>query len=163
MSARINSELMISMSRIGIHGAEFVDDVVVFETTDDLDDGVGFTDGGEELVAEARAFGGALDQAGDVHELDGGGHQLVGAGDFREHGEAGIGHGDDADVRIDGAEGIVGRLRLAGAGHGIEEGRFSDVGQSYDSGLEHGGGRVGEKMPQGRGKTQIFAVVFGWG
>ena len=111
-----------------IDGAEFVDDVVVFETADDLDDGVGFADVGEELVAEAGAFGGAFDEAGDIDELDGGGHQLVGAGDFREHGEPGVRHGDDADVRIDGAEWIVRRLRLAGAGDSIEECRFSDVG-----------------------------------
>ena len=48
--------------------------------------------------------------------------------------EPGVGHGDDADVRIDGAEGIVGRLRLAGAGDGVEEGGLADVGQSDDSG-----------------------------
>ena len=61
----------------GIDGAEFVDDIVVFEAAHDLDDGVGFADGGEELVAEAGALGGPLDQAGDIDELDGGGHQTV--------------------------------------------------------------------------------------
>ena len=48
-----------------------------------------------------------------------------------------VGHGDDADVGVDGAEGIVGRLRLAGAGDGVEQGGLADVGQSDDSGSEH--------------------------
>ena len=48
-----------------------------------------------------------------------------------------VGHGDDADVGVDGAEGIVGRLRLAGAGDGVEQRGLADVGQSDDSGSEH--------------------------
>ena len=38
---------------------------------------------------------------------------------------------------IDGAERIVGRLRLAGAGDGVEQGGLADVGQTDDSGSEH--------------------------
>ena len=45
-----------------------------------------------------------------------------------------IGHGDDAHVGIDGAKRVIGRLRLAGAGDGVEEGGFAHVGQSDDSG-----------------------------
>ena len=47
-----------------------VDDVLVLEAAHDLDDRVDLADVLEELVAEALALGGALDQAGDVHELD---------------------------------------------------------------------------------------------
>ena len=47
------------------------------------------------------------------------------------------GHGDDADVRVDGAERIVGRLGFAGAGDGVEESGLADVRQSDDSGSEH--------------------------
>ena len=48
-----------------------------------------------------------------------------------------VGHGDDADVGVDGAERIVRRLRLARAGDGVEQGGLADVGQTDDSGSEH--------------------------
>jgi hypothetical protein len=47
-----------------------MDDVFVLEAADDADDGVGFADVGQELVAQAFAFRGAGDQAGDIDELD---------------------------------------------------------------------------------------------
>ena len=46
-----------------------------------------------------------------------------------------IGHGDDAGVGVDGAEGIVGRLGL-GRGEGVEDGAFADVGQANDSAVQ---------------------------
>ena len=49
--------------------------------------------------------------------------------------EALIGHGDDAGVGVDGAEGIVGGLRL-GRGEGVEDGGFADVGQADDSAVQ---------------------------
>jgi hypothetical protein len=45
-------------------------DVLVVEAADHLDDGVDLADVGQELVAEALALARALDQAGDVDELD---------------------------------------------------------------------------------------------
>ena len=56
---------------------------------------------------------------------------------LRQHFEPRVGHGHDAEVRIDRAEGIIRRLRLAGAGDGVEESRFADVRQTDDSGAEH--------------------------
>ena len=119
-----------------------MDDVVVLETTNHLDDGIGLADVGEELVAEAGTFGCAFHQTGNVDELDGSGHSLLRLGHLGEFVETRVGHGDHADVGVDGAEGIVGGLRLAGAGDRIEQGGFSDVGKAYDSGFEHGGGRL---------------------
>jgi hypothetical protein len=52
-------------------------DVVVLKTADDLDDGVDFADVGEELVAEPLARARALDQAGDVDELEDGGDDFL--------------------------------------------------------------------------------------
>jgi hypothetical protein len=49
-----------------------VDDVLVFKAAHHVDDGVGFADVGQELVAQAFALGGAGHQAGDVHEFDDG-------------------------------------------------------------------------------------------
>ena len=70
----------------GVDAAVDVDDVGVVEAADDVDDGVGFADVGEELVAEAFAFAGAGDEAGDVDEFDDGGLGLLGLDDFRGSG-----------------------------------------------------------------------------
>ena len=109
-------------------------DVVVLEAADDLDDGVDFADVGEEFVAEPLPGAGALDEAGDVDELEDGGDNFLRLGDGAEFFQALIGDGDDAVVGVDGAEGIVGRLRLAGARDRVEERAFPDIGQTDDSG-----------------------------
>ena len=44
------------------------------------------------------------------------------------------GHGDDALIGLDGAKGIICRLRLARACDGVEERALSDVGETDDSG-----------------------------
>ena len=61
---------------------------------------------------------------------------LAEARDGRELVEPRIGHGDAADVRLDGAERIVGRLRRLGGGERIEQGRLADIGQADDSTVE---------------------------
>ena len=91
----------------------------------------------EEFVAEAFALRRALDEAGDVHEFNRRRDDDVGFGDFCEQLEPRVRHGDDADVRVNGAEGIIRRLGLARARDGVEQGGFAHVGQSDDSSFEH--------------------------
>ena len=112
-------------------------DVVVLETADHLDDGVNLADVAEELVAEALARTGALDEAGDVDEFDGGRDELFGAGNLGEHFEAGIRDGDHPDIRVDRAKGIVGGLGLACAGDRIEQGGFANIRETDDTCGEH--------------------------
>ena len=59
-----------------------MNDVVVFEATYDLDDGVDFPDVGEKLVAETLAFAGAGDEAGDIDKFDRGWDHHIGFGDI---------------------------------------------------------------------------------
>ena len=87
-----------------------MDDVVVVKAAHDVDDGVGFADVGEELVAQAFAFARARNQAGDVDELDDGGLHFCGLTIFANFRHARVGYFDDADVGFDGAEGIVRRF-----------------------------------------------------
>ena len=119
----------------GVDAAGDVDDFGVVEAADDVADGVGGADVAEELVAEAFALGGAFDEAGDVDELHGGGDEGFGLDELGDFGEALVGHGDDAGVGVDGAEGIVGGLRL-GRGEGVEDRGFSDVGEANDSAVQ---------------------------
>ncbi len=68
-----------------------------------------------------------------VDELDRRGDELGRTAHLAEHLEPFVRHGHDADVRIDRAKGVVRRLRLAGAGDGVEEGGFAHVGESDDA------------------------------
>ena len=113
-----------------------VGDVGILEAAQDVDDRVHLADVAEELVAQALAPAGAAHQAGDVDELQLRRHQL---GRFGQHGAAVeplVGDGDPADVRLDGAEGIVGRFGRRGRGQRVEEGRLADVRQADDAALE---------------------------
>ena len=103
-----------------------------------MGDGVGLTDVGQELVAQAFTFGGAFYQAGDVDELHAGRDDALGLDDGGQGVQAGIGHGDHATVRLDGAEGEV-LGTDTGFGQCIEQGGFADVGQSDDAAVKtHG-------------------------
>ena len=115
-----------------------MDDVVVVEAAHDVDDGVGFADVGEELVAQAFAFARACNQTGNIDELDDGGLHFLRIDDFRQLRHARVGHFDDADVGFDGAEGIVRRFD-ARLGQRVKEGGFADVGQADDAAFQaHG-------------------------
>ena len=118
-----------------IDAAGDVNDFRVVEAADDVTDCVGGADVAEKLVAETFALGCAFDETGDVDELHGCGDERFGLDEFGDFGEALIGHGDDAGVGVDGAEGIVGGLRL-GRGEGVEDGGFSDVGEANDSAVQ---------------------------
>jgi hypothetical protein len=75
--------------------------------------------------------------------------------------EARVGHFDDADVRLDGAEGIVLR-RDAGLGQGVEEGGLADVGQADDAAFEaHAGSllfRMAWALPVWNWQTCVAAL-----
>jgi len=100
-----------------------------------MHDGIGFTDVGEELIAQTFALGGARDQTGDVDEFDDGGLDFGGMSDVGKRREAGVGHRDDADVRLDGAERVVRRFD-ARFGQGVEKSGFANVGQANDAAFE---------------------------
>ena len=111
--------------------------VGVFEAANDLNDGVDFADMGEKFIAQPFPLARALDQTGDVDKFDHRRNDDIGLDHLLQRLEPGIGHGDHADVGIDGAKGIIGRLRFAGARDGIKQGRFADIGQTDDSSSQH--------------------------
>ena len=104
-----------------------------------MDDCVHLADVAEELVAEAFALRRALHQPCDIDERQLGWDDLGGAGDGRQPVEPRIGNRDLADVRLDRAKGIVGRLRRLRLGQRVEEGRLADVRQADDTAFKaHG-------------------------
>ena len=109
-----------------------MDDIVVFKTADDVDDGVDFPDMGQELVPEALALGRPFDETGDVHEFDGRRHDGFRMVELCQQVEPLVRDSDDADVRFDRAERVV-RGLCARVGNGIEERTFPDVGKPDDT------------------------------
>ncbi len=118
-----------------IDAAGNVHDVVVGEAADDMHDSVGFADVGEELVAETFALRGAGDQASNVHEFDDGRLYLLWLDDDRQLGETRVGHLDDANVRLNGAERVVGGVD-ARFGQGVKECGLANVGQTDDAAFQ---------------------------
>ena len=54
-----------------------MNDVIVVKATNDLNNGINLTNIGEELVAQAGAFGCTLDKAGDIDKFNRGGYDLL--------------------------------------------------------------------------------------
>src|SRR5262249_19639874 len=79
---------------------------------------------------------GAAHQAGDVDEGQSRRDDLRRFRDFGERVEPRIGDGDLADIRLDSAERIVGRLRRRGLRQRIEQRRLADIGQPDDTAFE---------------------------
>ena len=99
-------------------------------------DGVDLADVAEELVAEPFAFRGAAHEAGDVDEGQPRRNDLGRLRQPREVVEPRIRHRDLADIRLDGAERIIRRLRGGGLGQRIEERRLAHIRQADDAALE---------------------------
>ena len=97
-----------------------------------MDDGVALADVAEELVAEAGTLACALDKTRDIDKFDDGGSLLLGSIHLGELVEALVRNGHHADVRLDGAEGVVGAFR-ARVGDRVEESGLADIRQSDDS------------------------------
>ena len=112
-----------------------VNHVVIGEAAHHVQHGVGFADVGEELVAQPFPLGGAGDQPGDIDELGDRRHDALRLDDLRQLVEALVGHFDDADRRIDGAERVV-LSGDAGLGQRVEQGGLANVGQTDDSAFE---------------------------
>ncbi len=147
---RVLDGLQIGEDELGVDGVDVVgridlavdvDDVVVFEGAYDLADRVGLADVGEELVAQAFAFGGALDDACDVDEGDGCRHDLLGVHELGEHRQTVVRQRHDAGVRLDGGERIVFRQHVV-TGQCVEHGGLADVRQSDDSDSKRHGSLV---------------------
>ena len=111
-------------------------DVGILKAAHHMRNRVDLADGGEELVAEPLALGGAAHQARDIDEGQPGRNDLGGFGDLGELVEPRIGHRDLADIRLDGAERIIRRLRRRRLGQRIEQRRLADIGQSDDTAFE---------------------------
>ena len=109
-----------------------MDDVFVLEAADHMNDSVHLTDMGQELVAQALAVAGALDQARYIHKFHAGGRNLLGLIHLGQHVQTLIRHSYHAGVGFNGAERIISGLR-ARIGNGVKQGAFAHIGQTNDA------------------------------
>ena len=110
--------------------------VGILETAHHMDDGVDLADIAQKLVAEPLAFRGAAHQAGDVDEGEPRRHDNRRLGQRRQRIEPAVRHRNLADIRLDGAERIIRRLRRRSFGQRIEERRLADIRQADDAAFE---------------------------
>ena len=128
----------------GLHVALRVDlagnvhNVGVAEEAHDFADGVGFANVRQKLVAQALALRRASNQAGDIDELNRGGHDARRVVDLRKRVQAGIGNRDHAHVGLDGGERVV-CSKATLIGKSGEQRGLAHVGHAHDTdGKRHG-------------------------
>ena len=85
-------------------------DVVVVKATHHVHDGIGFTNIGQELVAQALAFAGASHQACDVHKFHNRGLDFLWVHNFGQLVHARIGYFNNAHIRFNGTKRVVCRF-----------------------------------------------------
>ena len=132
-----------------------MNDLGILKAADDVRDGIGGANVAEKLIAQALALGRARDQAGNVDELHRGRHEGLGLDKRGDLVQPLVGHADDAHVGVDGAEGIVGCLRL-GRSQRVENGGFADVGQTDDTAVQS---HCAKKLPKLHWNTLKHAEV----
>ena len=115
-----------------VQAVRVADDIRILKAANDVHNRLALADVGEELVAQALAVARALDQAGDIDELDDGRGRLLRVIHGGKLIQPLIRYSDNAGVRLDGGERVVFRKHVV-AGQCIEHGGLADVRQSDDS------------------------------
>ena len=109
-----------------------MDHVVVFKAAHHVDDGVGLADVRQKLVAQALAGAGTGHQPAMSTNSTMARWTRSGLHDGGQRVKPRVRHFDHAHIGLDGAKGVV-FSRNAGLGQGVEQGRFTDVGQAHDA------------------------------
>ncbi len=124
----------VGQGQLGLHDAQVLErvrrsgHVVIGEGAQHEGDGIGLTDVGQELVAEALTRAGSFDQPADVDELHRGRHHLARRAHLGQLIETVVGHLGHAHVGVLGGEG-VGRGQRRGTGQGVVQRRLAGIGE----------------------------------
>jgi hypothetical protein len=89
-----------------------MDDALGLKTTNDFDDGIHLTDVREKLIPQPLASMRPANQSGNVEVFNRRRDSRGGFVNLREHLQPVVRNGDDPDIAINRAEGIVGHLGL---------------------------------------------------
>ena len=112
-----------------------VDDIRILEATYHVGDDPYLADVGQKLVAKPLALAGALDETGNIDELERGRNQPLRRDDFLDPLQSGVRHIDDTDIRIDRAERIVGDFR-GSCRNRSKDSRLTNVGNADNTTIQ---------------------------
>lgn len=109
--------------------------ILIVEAAEHMNDGICLANVGQKLIAQALALACALHQAGNVHNLDGGGHDALRVNEFGKFIEAFVRNGDYAHIGFDCTEWEVCRLSL-GVRQTVEKRGLAHIRKPYDTTLK---------------------------
>ena len=116
----------------GVYRSVHVCDVVVVETAQHVDDGVGLTDVSEEFVSESFALACSLHESGDVYYLAGSGNDASRMNYLGKLSKSLVRYCDYAHIRLDCTEREVGCLCLS-IRKAVEKSGLAHVRESNDT------------------------------
>ena len=109
-----------------------MNNIGIFEVTNNLTDSVSVANVCQELVSQTLAFVCALDQTSDIHKLNGCRHDSTRIDNLGQLLKPCVGHVNNAHVRVDGGKWVIcGQATLAGQ-RGEQRG-FTNVWQANDT------------------------------
>ena len=112
-----------------VQAVRVANDIRILKAANNVHNRLALADVGEELVAQALTVARALDQTGDIDKLDDGRGRLLRVIHGGKLIQPLIRHGDNAGVRLDGAERVIRRFR-ARLGDRVKQSGFADVRQT---------------------------------
>src|SRR3990167_9073546 len=98
-----------------------------------MDNGVNLPDMRQEFIAQSFPFGSVFYQSGNIIKLNNSRNNLFSFDDFSQYRQTLIRHFHYTDIRLDGAERIIGRFGYLPFEKGIKEGRLAHIRQPDDS------------------------------
>jgi hypothetical protein len=107
-----------------------VNDLSIVEATNDLEDGIDGANVGQERVSETSTSRSTTGQTSDVVDGKVGRDAGLGLVLLAKPVEALIGHDDTRLLGVDGSVGEVGRVTECALGNGLEQRRFTYVGET---------------------------------
>ena len=105
-------------------------DVAIFKTAQHMSNRIDLTNIGEKLIAQPFAFGRTAHQTGNIDKAQAGGNAIGRLGNIGQLIKPFIRHGNITNIRFNGAERKIRRLRAGGFGQRVEQRRFANIGQA---------------------------------
>ena len=110
-------------------------DILIFKTANNMGNGVNLTNVPKKLVTQAFSATRPFHQSGDIDKLHGCWQHLLWIDNVRQLIKPLIGNCYDPNIRLNGAERIIGRFGASG-GDRVKDSRLADIWQANDAAFE---------------------------
>ena len=109
-----------------------MDNFSVLKAADNVNNRVYFADIGEEFISQTFTLGSALYKTRNIDKFDDGRSNLIGVVKICKFIQTMVGNRYGAEIRLDGAERVVCRLRAC-VGNCVKQGTFADIWQTNNT------------------------------